>query len=257
MSLHSSVDTAMNQVSRSVLGIASALLLSACGITDLDNYDAPESTITGRILYEGEPVGVQSGRVELELWQPEYELDTKIRVRVAQDGTFSAKVFDGSYEINLLPGSGPWVDDPTRIPLEVRGQVSLDIPVVPYHVIRDETVTFNPSGGGPHGTIDATFRVEQIEGSREVEYVGVYVGTTKLAAERDSDVIPNSESERLRDAISAELANNTPITISVRLPDEIYSTNSPARRDRVYVRIGVKAVGVAETLFTPVHEVSI
>ncbi len=257
MSIFRSMDTAMSQARRSVLGIASALLLSACGITDLDNYDAPESTINGRILYGGEPVGVQSGRVELELWQPAYELNTKIRVRIAQDGTFSANVFDGSYEINLLPGSGPWVDDPTRIPLEVRGQASLDIPVVPYHMVRDETVTFNPSGGGPHGTIDATFSIEQIEGSREVEYVGVYVGTTWLAAERDSDVIPNSESERLREAISAELTNDTPITISVRLPENIYLTNSPERRDRVYVRIGVKTVGVSEMLFTQVHEVSI
>src|SRR5690606_5947206 len=87
--------------------LASALLLTGCGITALDNYDPPTSEITGRVLYNGEPVGVRSGGVQLELWQPSYELNQKIPVRIAQDGTFSAAVFNGSYEINLLPGNGP------------------------------------------------------------------------------------------------------------------------------------------------------
>jgi hypothetical protein len=44
----------------------------------------------------------------------------------------------GEYEINLLPGNGPWVNKPTRKPVSVRGSAVLDIEVEPYYIITNE-----------------------------------------------------------------------------------------------------------------------
>lgn len=247
----------MNQGKIIGTSLLAGLLLGGCNITDLDNYTPPESTITGRVLFEGRPIGVRSGGVQLELWQPAYELNTKIPVRVAYDGTFAAAVFDGSYEINLLPGNGPWLNNPTRIPVAVNGQANVDIEVTPYYTIENESITFNPAGGGPHGTVQASFSVRQVNPTQALEYVGLYVGTTVLVDRNTSLSIPNSQRERLRSAILSELNSNSPISISVTLPANIYETQSPVRREHVFVRVGVKTAGVAEMLFSPVYRIAI
>jgi hypothetical protein len=248
----------MKSCARLVAALGCAVALAGCdNILGLDNYDAPNATLTGRVVFEGQPVGVRSSGVQLELWQPGYALNQKIPVHVAQDGTFSASLFDGSYRLNLLRGNGPWESTTDTITVEVRGQTAVDVPVRPYYVIRNEQVAFNPTGGGPHGTIDATFNVGQVNTAQALEYVGLYVGTTTFVDRNNSVGIPNAERERLRAAILPQLESNGTIGISVRLPENIYLTGSPARREHVFVRIGVKTVGVAEMLFSPVHKVAI
>ncbi|MDR0766525.1 MAG: DUF3823 domain-containing protein, partial [Odoribacteraceae bacterium] len=60
--------------------IATALLLAGCAI---DNYDEPGATLSGRILYNGQVVGVRSAGTQLELWQDGYPLRSKITVYIA------------------------------------------------------------------------------------------------------------------------------------------------------------------------------
>lgn len=244
-----------------VLGIvvlSAGTLIGCDNITGFDNYDPPGSLLVGRVVYDGVPVGVRSNGVQLELWQPgpEFELNTKIAVTVDQDGSFSAMLFDGSYEINLLADNGPWVSNTTRIPVEVSGETTIDIPVVPYSLIRNESLTYDAAGGAG-GTVQATFTVDQIDTSREIEYVGLYVGTTAFVDRNLGLEIPNSERERSRAAIQEQLSAGTPITISVALPDDIHETPSPDRRNHVFARVGVKTVGVAEMHFSPVHRIDI
>lgn len=238
-------------------GLVSMLVLAGCDITGLDNDDAPSSILSGQVVFEGEPVGVRSNGVELELWEPGWDFDLKIPVHLDQDGTFKAMVFDGSYEMNLLSDNGPWVNDLTRIPIEVRGEASIEVPVTPYYVIRDEQLVYNAEGGGPTGAIRATFNVRQIVTSQALEYVGLYINGTTFVDRNTSLSIPNDERERTGEQILPQLNANEPITISVQLPENIYETGSPERREYVFVRIGVKTVGVSEMLFTPVHKVPI
>ena len=74
-----------------------------------DNYQAPESTLTGTVVYQGEPVGVRGSNqsVRLQLWQDGFQTREPIDVYVAQDGSFSAALFDGQYKLITVPGSGP------------------------------------------------------------------------------------------------------------------------------------------------------
>lgn len=244
--------------------MAAAASVAGCGdIFEFDNYEEPKSVLEGRVVYQNEPVWVRDNEVQLELWQPGYELNQKIPVHVAQDGTFRAVLFDGDYKLNLLPGNGPWVttNNPDTIAFTLRGHAHIDVPVTPYYTIEDEQIRYNADVNAPYGAIEATFRVGKVETSRPVEYVGVYVGTTTFVDRINSLSIPNSQRERSGSAIAAQLdASPTlsdPITISVNLPSNIYQSNSPWIREYVFVRVGVKTSGVEHMLFTPVYKINI
>lgn len=243
-----------------VVALASFTFLTGCdNITGLDNREPPGSVLSGRVVFEGEPVGVRSNGVQLELWQPSYELNQKIPVHIDQDGTFQAVLFDGEYKLNLLPNNGPWLNSSDTTFINLRGEAQVDIPVTPYYVIRDASYSRGaPTAGNPGGTITATFRVGKIDTSRDLEFVGLYVGVTSFV-DRNTSVqeIPNSERERFRDAIQTELNSDGTITITVNLPENIYETQSPVIRDFVFARVGVKTVGVSEMLFSPVVEISL
>ena len=122
------------------------------------------------------PVQLRTRGVELELWQPGFELNEKIPVYVAQDGTFSATVFDGEYRLNTIPNNGPWMNSSDTLDITVQGEAVVDIPVRPYFVVRDPQITHDPSAGGAGGTVRANFRVETVNTGRQVEWVGLYVG---------------------------------------------------------------------------------
>lgn len=243
-----------------VAALASVTLLTGCDIFTLDTYDPPGAILSGQLTYQGEPVGVRSNGVQLELWEPnptDFEsTNTKIPVYVDQEGHYSAAVFNGNYEINLLAGNGPWVTNRTRIPVTVSGDTELDIPVTPFYTIENESFTYLPSAGTT-GAIQATFNVGKVDTSRQLEFVGLYISTKQFVDRNIGLAIPNSQRERARSVIQSQLDANAPITISVNLPPDIFETGSPARREEVFVRVGVKTSGVSEMLFTQVQKVAI
>src|SRR4051812_34652244 len=100
------------------IGILICVLIAAC---TKDNYDPPKSMLSGQVVYQGQPVGVRSNGVQLELWQPGYQFFTKIPIYVDQDGTFSAALFDGNYKLTRLKGNGPWADNTDTINVVVKG----------------------------------------------------------------------------------------------------------------------------------------
>ena len=63
------------------------LAISSCRY---DNYDEPQSLLTGRVIYDGEPVCVRAGGAEFVLYQDGYAFHNSIPVYVNQDGTYSA-----------------------------------------------------------------------------------------------------------------------------------------------------------------------
>ena len=108
---------------RICLLLCAAIALAGC---EYDNYEAPKSRLCGRIVYDDEPVGLrQTGTGQdynvLELYQPGFEGTAPIPVYVAQDGSFSAMLFDGTYRMVAKNGSGPWVDSGTELWFDVRG----------------------------------------------------------------------------------------------------------------------------------------
>ena len=57
-----------------VIALLSVMMFTACG---LDNYDAPQSELHGKITYNGETLGLRGTgeAVQLQLYQDGYELE--------------------------------------------------------------------------------------------------------------------------------------------------------------------------------------
>ncbi|HEV7378222.1 MAG TPA: DUF3823 domain-containing protein [Dyadobacter sp.] len=210
-----------------LVALLTAGIMSSC---EKDNRAEPKSVLKGRVVYEGQPVGVRSNGVQLEIWQRGYQLFTKIPVYVNQDGTFSASLFDGDYKLVRLRGNGPWVDNTDTIAVSLRGTQELDVPVKPYFVFQ------NDSYSKGEGKVSATFNLKQVDASRNLERVNLYIGTTMI-------VDPNNNAGNVQ-KVAADITNlSQPITLTATLSAAL------AGREYVYARIGVKTSGVAEMAF--------
>src|SRR5688572_16723553 len=159
---------------KSILYIAAATFTVLMGCKK-DNFDPPGSVLKGRVVYNGQVLGVRTptvnasggtttGGVQLELWQYGYQLFTKIPVYVNQDGTFSASLFDGNYKLVRL-GGAPWQNNTDSIDISLKGSLDIDVPVVPFFTISNATCTFNKADS----SITATFTVNNVVAGRTLE----------------------------------------------------------------------------------------
>jgi hypothetical protein len=203
------------------------VLLTAC---KKDNYTPPSSQLTGKVVYQGQPVGVRSNGVQLELWQHGYQLFTKIPVYLAQDGSFSATLFDGNYKLVRLKGNGPWADNADSIDVIVKGNTVVDVPVDPYFIIKNET--FQKNGNN----IDATFTVQAVNTSKSLELVRLYIGQT-LITDQNNNAANASKA-------AAAINITQPVTLSATIPAALIN------KGYVFVRLGVKTAGVQELYYT-------
>ena len=203
----------------------SALMLSC----EKDNRTEPKSVLKGRIVHDGQTIGVRSNGVQLEIWQRGYQLFTKIPVYVNQDGTFAASLFDGNYKLVRLRGNGPWVNNTDTIEVELRGTKELDVPVNPYFVFKNDTYSKG------EGKVSATFTLQKVEATGVLERVNLYIGTTTI-------LDPNNNAANVQQ-LAAATDLTKPITLTATLSAAL------AGRDYVYARIGVKTSGVGEMLF--------
>lgn len=215
--------------------LASGFLFAGC---EKDNYDPPSSELEGRVVYNGEPIGVMSGQVELELWQPNagYELFTKIPVMVAQDGSYSAVLFDGDYKLVVRSNDGPWLNNTDSIDVQVRGNTIMDLEVVPYYTIAAEEYT--KSGNVIRGYFD----VSKIAGDRAIEDLTFYLGETMILDQDNNAALKKLAGSK----VELEEPNFVDIDLSVA---------GLADRDYVFARAGLKIAGVEDRIYTPVVKI--
>jgi hypothetical protein len=211
-----------------------AFLVMACWVMltgcEKDNYQQPKSVLKGRIVHDGQAIGLRSNGVQLELWQHGYQLFTKIPVYIQQDGTFSASLFDGNYKLVRLRGNGPWIDNSDSIDIQLKGSMELDVPVTPYFVFKNDTYQKGEKA------VSATFNLQQVNTSRQIERVNLYIGTTTI-------VDANNNTGNVQ-KVAADLTDLTkPVTLTAPLSEAL------ASREYVFVRLGVKTAGVGEMLF--------
>ena len=108
----------------------------------------------------------------LAAWLPIIHKDS---VYVAQDGTFSTRVFDGNYKLVLLNGNGPWVSSSDSIDVQVNGATTVNVPVTPYFIIDQSSITRTNDS-----TVTATISIKQVDTSMPLEAVNLYTGTTSI-----------------------------------------------------------------------------
>lgn len=209
-----------------ILSAFIALLLTAC---EKDNLKEPKSVLSGRVTFQGQPIGVRSDRVQFEIWQRGFDFFTKIPLNIAQDGTFKSLLFDGDYKIVRLVGAGPWADNTDTINVSLNREANLDIPVEPYFVIKNATIS--KSGNN----LTATFTIEKNgTHSKTFETARLFVGRFYIL-----DLGNNAGS-----ANAAGVVLGTPVTVTVPIPASI------SNDDFIFGRIGVKTTGIGEYLYT-------
>jgi hypothetical protein len=195
-----------------------------------DNKEPPSAVISGRIVYQNQPLSVRSGGVELELWQYGYQLRNKIAVYVKQDGTFSAKVFGGNYKLTLLRGNGPWAEKTDSI--DVQGGTSdINVTVDPFFIISNATYTRS------NNVVTATFNLQRVNQTRTLEAARLYIGQTTIVDQNNNAANVSKPAAQITDL-------SQPVTITANVPAALQTKAS------IFVRVGVKTNGVAELLYT-------
>jgi hypothetical protein len=216
-------------------------LLSSC---KKDNYDAPSSKLTGRFLYNGEVIPVEYNRVPYELYQYGFGKVGPINGVIAPEGTYSQLLFDGEYKFVIRAGQGPFLwgntgGKPDTLTIQVKGNTTYDINVTPYYMIR----TPNLSKTGT--SVTGTFKIEKIitgVDAKNIERAALFVNKTIFVG------VDNNIART--DVLGANIADPNNVSLNVNVP-----TISPSQ-NYVFARIGVKAAGVEDWIFTPVQKIT-
>ncbi|RAI94772.1 DUF3823 domain-containing protein [Algoriphagus yeomjeoni] len=211
-----------------------------------DNYDEPSFQLEGRIVYQGEPIGVSYNDVYIELWESGWQRLGNIGVAVDQDGSYSSLLFKGDYKMIIPNNQGPFrkiTNDQSgndTIPISLTGSRTMDIEVMPYYMIRDASI----SGGTDKVT--ATFDLEQIitdSNAKNIQEVSLYVSKTSFVDNRTSIATANRG--------GGDLEGLSSISMEVNVPDRVPTQNY------AYARIGVKLEGVEDRIFSQIVKVNL
>lgn len=161
----------MKKIIFSIISL-SALLLS-CG---KDNYKEPTAVIEGKVSYNGASVGVRGTNevIQLQLYQDGYQLKGHIPVYVKQDGSFSAKVFDGKYKLVARSNNGPWLNASSdTLVVDVKTKATVNYEVTPYFTIGNADIKL-----GSNKSIQANFVINKVVPAANVQYYSLIISRT-------------------------------------------------------------------------------
>ena len=211
--------------------LSSVIVVSSCG---LDNYDAPESKIVGRVVYNGQPVGVRGTgeAVQLQIFQDGYELRNPVPVYVTQDGTFEATLFDGEYKLVTRNNNGPWVNTRDTTVVNVRGTANVDIEVTPLFALSNVALTLSGNN------VNAAFQINQVTAGWNIDYAMILVGRTIFV-----DDVSYTARLDLRDLETG---------VSLTEQFDLSNNNDFNRGQPLYARVGVRAAGKDQAIYSQV-----
>ncbi|MBK5722710.1 DUF3823 domain-containing protein [Dysgonomonas sp. Marseille-P4677] len=220
----------MKQAIFIISGIIYLLLLVSCG---KDNYEEPESELIGKITYNGQSIGLRGSgeKVQMQLYQDGFALRKPIPVYVSQEGTFSAKLFDGTYKLVTRDNNGPWVNKRDTVVVEVRGNTVCEYPVTPYYMIRNEAFSVSSN------KLKATCKIEEITPGKQVSSVvliinkGIFVDDVSSLAKVSVSKPGNLE--------------------NINIEMDLSTRTEPI----LYGRIGVQISGVNDYLFSKIVQI--
>lgn len=207
-------------------------LLAGCG---KDNYDESTSTLTGRIVYQGEPLQLKGSNqsVRIQLFQDGYDFRTPLDVFVSQDGSFSAKLFDGHYKLVTRDGNGPWLNTRDTTEVELRGTASVDLEVTPYFTISNSSISLNGN------VMNTSFTINQIVDAAQIDRVMLLLNTTTFVDEAANVV---------RAEFTGDDVQVGQMTLNVDFSEEPKAVNAAA----LFGRICVWPSGSDQGIYSPV-----
>ena len=210
-----------------------------------DNYSPPSSVLSGRLVYNGDSIGVERNQVPFELYQFGFGRVGAIANTFAENGTYSALLFDGDYKLIIPNGQGPFMwkqtvaGTPDSIAITMNGSQTLDLQVTPFYMIRNPQITTSA------GMVSATCEVEKIitdANAKDIERVSLYINKTQFVSGGDNIAGADLAGSAITDPNNVSLS----VTIPTITPTQNY----------VFARIGVKIIGVEDMIFSPVVKIS-
>jgi len=210
--------------------LAALAIMASCG---LDNYDEPESTLLGQVVYNGEPVQVRGTgeAVRLYLYQDGYELHDPITVYVGQDGSFSAKLFDGEYKMTTISGNGPWENSTDTTVIKLKGSTSVTLNVTPFFTISGANISISGN------TLNASLTINQVVSSATLEKVYLILSKTQFVDEVNNIF--------RADITDVKVGSNT-------LSADLSGSSDVANAKYIFGRIGVKTSGREQAIWSSV-----
>ena len=121
--------------------LSGVILFSLASCMDIDNWDAPDAQIHGRIIdsYTGENLLVSQNDWKIRIWERSFTENTPNQQELAikQDGTYNnSKLFAGTYD--MLPYNGPfWPITDTIKNVVLKKSTEQNFTVTPYLQIID------------------------------------------------------------------------------------------------------------------------
>lgn len=185
-------------------------------------------------------------QVPYELFQYGFGKIGSINSTFAQDGSYSALLFDGEYKLDIPNGQGPfqWIQlpsgSPDSIAISMKGSKTLDLEVIPYYMIR--TPQFSAAAGKVTGTIKIEKVITDATG-KNIDAVRIYLNKTQFVSGGDFNI---SQSE----ISGASITDLNKVSLTVNIP-----SISPTQ-NYIFARIGIKISGVEDMIFSPVQKLS-
>lgn len=220
---------------KNIIYILSTILLlalfSSCG---KDNYDEPDVNLTGRVTYQGKALNVRGTdqRVRLQLYQDGYAKRDPIEVFVTQDGSFSAKLFNGEYKMVAKDRTGPWVNHRDTTVISIKGNTDINFEVEPFFMISDANISISGN------TMTATFNIEKVAATAEMDRIFLLLNTTSFV---------DDEYKVLRTDYTENLT-----TGQVTYTADLTGNEKVANAQFLYGRVCVWAKGSDQGVYSPV-----
>lgn len=201
---------------------------------EIDNFSAPEAILSGTVTYNGNPVGVRTNGTQFELWQDGYALHEKITVHIAQDGTYSARLFNGEYKLVRMAGS-PWqAESADTTVITVKGNTTKNIEVKPFFTITDES--FEVKGNA----VVAKFKVNHVDPVAALQDVKLYLSKNFLLDENQKDFAVKAD--------IATIVSGQEVTLIATLPQNLDNEYY------YFARVGVRSDESSEFYYTQVQK---
>ncbi len=242
--------------------VAVALLTTSIVSCKKDNYAAPATMLTGKIVYKGEPLNFQrtldrtNYRVRFELRESGWGKTGPITVPISQEGAFSAELFNGEYKLVFPADNIPFIMNQSvplsqdTIAVSLHGNKNMDIEVIPYYMIRDAAFAMSKTDS----IVSGNFRLEQIitgANAKNAERIFLYISRTPFVDDADKIAVTDLDASTITDF------NN--IHLSVKVPSSInnnYGTQI-AEQKQVYARIGLKIADKDHLLFSQITKLDL
>ena len=211
-----------------------------------DNYDAPSSTLSGKLVYNGEGFGLEKDQVPFQLYQYGFGKVGPIGSSFTQEGTYSAVLFDGEYKLIVPNGQGPFLwkqttaGQPDTVIVNLKGSQVLDLEVTPYYLIKGSQI----SAAG--GNVNATFKTEKIindANAKDIENVTLYINKTQFVSPGNNIANAGIGGSAITDP------NNIALTVAI--------PSITPTQNYVFARVGLKIAGVEDRIFSPLVKVQL